>query len=188
LPTTPPDTSTALWPFASSGTRYTDPVEAARGFAVDFAGFVDPVVGEFQAGDSRSGEVQVRPNDTGPVTTVLVRQLSGSDTWWVLGSATDNIQVTAPATSAPVTSPVQVQGMSTAFEATVNVDVREDGNRSPVGTGIVMGGSMGEMGPFDGSITFASPSAAYGALVFYTVSAENGYVWEASVLRVEFAS
>jgi hypothetical protein len=51
-----------------------------------------------------------------------------------------------------------------------------------------MGGSMGEMGPFDGSVTFAPPSAAYGALVFYTVSAENGHVWEASVLRVEFAS
>jgi hypothetical protein len=70
----------------------------------------------------------------------------------------------------------------------VNVDVREDGNRSPVGTGIVMGGSMGEMAPFDGSITFAPPSAAYGTLVFYTLSAENGYVWEASVLRVAFVS
>jgi hypothetical protein len=106
----------------------------------------------------------------------------------VLGSATANIQVTAPSASAAITSPVEVQGTSTAFEATVNVDVREDDNESAIGTGVVMGGSMGEMGPFTGSVTFATPSADYGALVFYTLSAENGQVWEASVLRIEFAA
>jgi hypothetical protein len=163
-------------------------VDAARGFAVDFVGFVDPVVGPFQAGDSQSGEVEVRPNENGPVTTVLVRQLSGSDTWWVLGSATANIEVTSPAASASITSPVSVQGTSTAFEATVNVDVREDGNRTTIGTGAVMGGSSGEMGPFEGQITFSAPSADYGALVFYTLSPEDGHVLEASVLRVAFTS
>jgi hypothetical protein len=187
LPDTPPDTSTAVWPYVSSPTRYTDPVDAARGFAVDFVGFVDPVVGEFQAGDTRSGEVEIRPNATGPVTTVMVRQLSGSDTWWVLGSATGNIVVDTPDASATISSPVSVHGTSTAFEATVSVEVREDGNRNAIGQGTVMGGSMGEMGPFDGSIPF-SATAPHGALLFFTLSAENGQVWEATAFPVQFTS
>jgi hypothetical protein len=188
LPATPPDTSTAVWPYASSGTRYTDPVAAARGFAVDFVGFVNPVVGEFQAGDSRSGEVEIRPDATGPVTTVLVRQLSGSDTWWVLGAVTANIQVEQPTALAVIVSPVLLTGTSTAFEANVTVEVREDGNRTPLGQGFVMGGSMGEMGPFEGTMAFATPTAQYGAIVLYTVSMADGHVWEASVLRVQFGS
>ena len=80
----PVDTSTAVWPFASSATRYSDPVSAARGFAADYAGFPDPVVGEFRQGDARSGEVPVQAKATGPITTVLVRELG--DSWWVLGS------------------------------------------------------------------------------------------------------
>src|SRR5689334_12156148 len=72
--TLPVDTSTAVWPPAG-GARYTEPVAAAKGFATDLLGFVDPVVGVYQAGDSRSGEVEVRPVATGPVTTVVVRQL-----------------------------------------------------------------------------------------------------------------
>src|SRR2546421_7783989 len=54
--TTIADTSTAVWPYASSTVRYRDPVAAARGFAVDFAGFTKPLVGEFRAGDASSGE------------------------------------------------------------------------------------------------------------------------------------
>jgi hypothetical protein len=186
LPTTPPDTSTAVWPFVSSGTRYTDPVAAARGFAVDFVGFVNPVVGEFQAGDARSGEVEIRPNATGPVTTVFVRQLSGSDTWWVLGAATANIQLDLPPALAVISSPVGLIGTSTAFEANVSVEIREDGNRTPLGTGFVMGGSMGQMGPFEGAVEFSAPTAKYGAIVLYTMSMENGQVWEVSVVRVQF--
>ena len=41
----------AVWPLPDSETRYTDPVEAARGFAVDFVGFIDPVLGEFLVAD-----------------------------------------------------------------------------------------------------------------------------------------
>jgi hypothetical protein len=187
LPITPPDTSTAVWPVASSETRYFDPVDAARGFAVDLVGFVDPVVGEFQAGDSRSGEVEIRPVANGPVTTVFVRQLTGSDTWWVLGSATTSIRVDEPSAGAVVSSPLRVTGTSTAFEGVVTVDVRENAAQNPIGHGFVMGGSMGEMAPFDGTVEFSVPSARYGAVILYTPSMENGQVWEAAALPVEFA-
>ena len=50
-------------------------MSAARGFATDYVGFTDPIVGEFQQGDARSGEVPVQATVIGPITTVLVRQL-----------------------------------------------------------------------------------------------------------------
>jgi hypothetical protein len=181
----PVDTSTAVWPFASSATRYADPASAARGFATDYLGFTDPVVGEFRQGDARSGEVPLQAKATGPVTTVLVRQLG--DSWWVLGASTPNIELTSPAASATISSPVRLQGTSTAFEATVNAEVRVDGSTQPVGTGIVMGGANGQMGPFDGTVTFSQPSASAGAVLLYTLSSEDGSITEATVVRVKFA-
>jgi nucleoid-associated protein YgaU len=76
---------------------------AATGFATELVGFTDPVVGEFQQGDARSGEVEVRAAADGPVTTVLVRQVGSDDTWSVLGAATAQIVPTTPAPGATQT-------------------------------------------------------------------------------------
>ncbi len=176
--------ATAVWPFASSSTRYHDPVAAAKGFAVTYLGFVNPAVGAFQQGDSRSGEVTVRTSNTGPVTTVLVRQLTPDDTWWVLGATTPNLQLTAPATLATITSPVTVSGQSTAFEAVVNIEVRQDGTLTPLVATTAMGGSNGQMGPFSKSVAFASPAAPRGAIIVKTISAKDGTTAEATVIRV----
>jgi hypothetical protein len=177
------DRSTAVWPVEGSDVSYADPVSAAGGFATDFVGFTAPVVGEFQQGDARSGEVEVRPRADGPVTTVLVRQLSGEDTWSVLGAVTASIELTEPATSAVISSPVTVRGSALAFEGTVVVQVREDGRREPLGEGFVTGGGD-VMRPFEGTVDFAPPSQERGALVLLTESAEDGQVWEAAVVRV----
>jgi hypothetical protein len=179
------DTATAVWPTAASGVTYDEPVAAALGFA-DWVGFREPIAGPFLAGDSRSGEVEIRPDDSGPVTTVFVRQLSGGDDWYVLGSATADIEVATPSAGEGITSPVRLQGTSTAFEATVSVAVYHDGSPEPIGTGFVMGGSMGELGPFDGEVTFDQPGTGFGSLVLLTESMEDGATWEASVLRVRF--
>ncbi len=178
--------TTAVWPFAGTGRRFDDPVAAARSFAVDYVGFTDPVVGELRRGDNRSGEVEVRPKANGPATTVFVRQVTSDDSWWVLGCATPNLRLTSPSTGAVVSSPVAVSGTSTAFEATVNVTVRQDGSTDPIGTGIVMGGSMGELGPFSGPISFSPPAAAGGSIALTTSSPEDGRIWEASVGRFLF--
>lgn len=181
----PADTSSAVWPPAS-GPRYDTPVAAARGFAVDFVGFRSPVVGAFRQGDPRSGEVDVRARANGPATTVLVRQLGSGGRWFVLGSTTPNLNLTEPAALAEVTSPLRLRGTSTAFEATVNVEVRQDGTRQPIGSGTFMGGANGEMGPFDSTVTFRTPTADAGAVLLLTFSAEDGRVWEASTVRVRF--
>ena len=178
---------TAVWPFASSSTRFSDPVAAARSFAVDYLGFVDPVVGAFQQGDSRSGEVPVQPEAKGPTTTVFVRMLGPDDSWWVLGSATASLHLTSPAALASIASPVALSGRSTAFEATINIEVRQDGSTDPLAEAVAMGGSNGEMGPFSTSVPFDAPSASAGAILLKTLSAKDGSVWEASVVRVAFA-
>jgi Immunoglobulin-like domain of bacterial spore germination len=186
------DLTSAVWPWVNSSTRYTDPVTAATGFATDFVGFVDPVVGEFQQGDSlpspgRSGEVEVRMKPGLTPTTVLVRQLGNDGTWWVIGASTPNISVDQPAALASISSPVVVKGTSTAFEARVAVEIREDGNPSSISTnGYVMGGSNGEFGPFDDTVEFDPPTARYGAILFSTSSAEDGRIFEATVVRVRF--
>jgi hypothetical protein len=172
--TAPIDTTTAVWPTAS-GPVYRTPVAAARGFAVDF-----------MQGDARSGEVEVRAKADGPATTVFVRQLGTGGRWFVLGSVSGNLQLTEPAALQKVSSPLRLRGTSTAFEANVAVEVRQDGTRSPIGTGFVMGGSMGEMGPFDGTVTFRRPTAKLGAILLLTHSMEDGRVWEASTARIAF--
>jgi hypothetical protein len=181
----PVDTSTAVFPYATGDLRFDDPVAAARGFAVDFLGFADPVVGEFMAGDSRSGEVEVRPQSDGPVTIVMVRQLGADGTWWVLGSATADVAVDSPAALAAVTSPLTVTGRALAFEGNVSVEVRQDGSTAALGSGFVTGGGD-VMRPFGGQVEFSAPTAERGTVVFLTHSAENGQVWSASTVRVQF--
>lgn len=184
-PAAPASTSRTVYPTAGSGVRFTHPVAAARAFAIDYVGFVDPVVGSFDAAGAAAGTVPVRATPTGAVTTVHLERLDG--TWWVVGSTTPDILLDQPAALAAIASPVSLHGTSTAFEAQVNVEVRQDDLRTPLGTGFVMGGANGELGPFDGAVAFTPPTAAAGALVLTTVSMESGHVWEAQVVRVRFA-
>lgn len=189
-PTTAPPVSaeaTVLWPSPGSTTRFATPVAAARSFATDFLRFDGPLVGSFQQGDARSGEVPIRPREQGPVTTVLVRQVGPGDDWSVLGAATADIDVTAPAAGGQISSPVRVAGRALAFEGTVLVEVREDGEAGPIGAGVVTGGGD-VMRPFTGTVAFETPGAPYGALVFFTESAEDGQVWQAVAFRVALSS
>lgn len=162
-----------------------DPVAAARAFAVDLVGFTDPVVGPYRTGDNRSGEVAVRAKSTGPATTVMVRRLGADGSWWVIGAATDNVTVTSPAAGDAIASPVSVTGSALAWEGNVNGEIRQDGTRAPLGTGVFTGGGD-VMRPFSGSISYSAPRQPYGALVLVTHSAEDGRVWQATVLRVAF--
>lgn len=178
---------TAMWPFARTPLRFSDPVTAASSFAVSYLGFSAPVVGEFQQGDTRSGEVPVRSSGTGAITTVLVRQLTNDDSWWVLGAATANIQITTPSLLTNLHSPATLRGVSTAFEAQVNVELRADQSLAAIGTGYVMGGSMGQLASFEGQIGFTETTARYGTLLMRTYSAKDGSVLEAAALRIMYA-
>jgi hypothetical protein len=181
------DASVPLYPVPSNGLRYDDPKQAATDFAQEILGFSRLVVGSFQQGDSRSGEVQVRRTSTGSVTTILLRKLE-DDHWWVIGANTDNIVLTSPANRATVTSPVHLTGKSIAFEAVVNVSIYADAAKKlVVGEGTVMGGGT-EVQPFAGDVAYdlMGSGAKYGVVVLYTQSAEDGTVVEATAIRVRF--
>lgn len=184
--TVPPevDRSTAIWPNAGGEERFTDPVEAAEAFATVFLGFEAPVVGDFQQGDTRSGEVEVRPVADGPVTTIVVRQLE-DDAWYVLAANTADIEITSPSAGAAIQSPVTVAGSALAFEGTVQVEIRQDGEPGPIGEGFVTGGGD-VLRPFEGTIGFDPPTERFGALVLFERSGENGQVWRASAFRIRF--
>ena len=176
----------AVWPMPDSETRYTDPVEAARGFAVDFVGFTEPVLGEFLVADSRSGEVEVKPSDDGATTIVFVRKLGDDDFWWVLGSASQNVIIQSPAVRATVDSPLTVSGQARAFEGNVAVELRADGAAEPLFNATVTGGAGPDFGSFEGTFEFSDPGAGGGALVATVPSAEDGSVTEAAVMRLFF--
>ena len=189
-PSVSADVSTAVFPTGPGAAQFTDPVAVARAFATSYADFVEPVVGPFQRGDARSGEVSIRPSATGPVTTVMVRQLGSDGHWWVLGASTAAITLRTPVWFARISSPVTLTGTSSAFEGTVQTQVLEDGNGAPLGQGFVTGGSTGP-GPFDGTLSFAKPTQQYGALMLYTTSQEGapvGHTREVTVIRVRFTS
>jgi hypothetical protein len=178
---------TAIYPFATTSLRFATATDAARAFATDFLHFTNPIVSDYRAGDQQSGEVPVSNRDGGPVTTVLVRKFGQPSSWWVLGASTPNIVVDTPAPGATVTSPIELSGSSTAFEAVVNVSLYREGSLLPVKSGIVMGGSMGMMGTFSSPFAFTGLHDGRGTLVFCTLSAKDGSVVEASTVRVQFA-
>lgn len=188
--TDPPDvddTRNAVWPWAETSTRFADPTAAVTSFAVDYLGFVDPVVGDFQAGDARSGEIEIKAGPVGPTTVVFVRQLSDDDSWWVLGAAAETITVDAPTQGAVATSPLTISGTASAFEGTVGVELRADEQGEAIYEGFVTGSGGPELGPYEDTIEFTSPGATGGALVLISRSPEDGGpVVAASALRVFF--
>ncbi len=175
----------AVWPWPDSSVRYTDPVAASQDFAVDFIGFVDPLVGEFQQGDGRSGEVEIRPVADGPVTVLFLRQLGPDDTWWILGAATVNITIDEPSALETIESPQNLCGTALAFEGHVDVTLRADGATEPVVETFVTGGGD-QARAFEGSLEWADPETDGGALVLTTSGGEDSRIWEAAVVRVLF--
>jgi hypothetical protein len=188
--TAPPDvpdpTAAAMWPWETSDLRFDDPIAAATSFATDFLAFVDPVVGEFRQGDSRSGEVTIQSFTDGPETVVFVRQLTDDDSWWVLGAAAENITIDEPEQGAVIESPFTVAGTALAFEGTIQVEIRADGDEVPVFESFVTATGGLDLGPYLETFEWTSPGTGGGALVLFSLSSEDGSVIEASALRVAF--
>jgi hypothetical protein len=176
----------AIWPYASTITRFTDPTMATRQFAADYLGFTSPLVGAFHSTTTGSGQVPVKASRSGVTTTVSLRRFTSSNTWWIIGATSPEIVITAPSIMQTISSPVQLAGRSTAYEAVVNVQIRRDGSLAAITRTTVMGGSMGVMGPFSKTVAYVVPTAAGGAVLLRTYSAKDGHVLEATAVRVRF--
>lgn len=174
----------AIWPYYASGVRYVTPTAAASTFVTHYLKMSSPIQMSVAAGTNHA-TVDFQFTTGGPVTAVSLSRLMGDGTWWVIGASTAHITVSSPVDRAQLSSPITVRGRSVAFEAVVNVIVRVDGQNLPLLQTTVMGGAVA-IAPFNSSISLPSTTARAGAIIFETLSAKDGSVAEATVVRVKF--
>lgn len=117
----------AVWPAAD--VVFDTPEEAASDFIEQVFG-VEPLIGEFMQGDSRSGEIEVLSplDDDDPATTqptgviLFLRQLGADDGWFVLSAVSEGVTIDSPEFGDEITAgDVTVDGTGRGFEGTVVV-------------------------------------------------------------------
>lgn len=148
--TAPTAVQPAAWPAAD--TTFATPEEAARSFVEAVLG-VPAVLGEFQQGDARSGEMAVlAPGEGGGTAvergTLLLRQLGAEDGWFVLGAVNDVPTIEVPEAPVPA-APLRVTGTAIGFEATVIASAWLPGATEPLDRVVTMAGEMGVAGPYE---------------------------------------
>jgi hypothetical protein len=186
-PTRLPDAEAVnvVWPAPDGDVRYEEAESAVQSFAEDLVGFENPLLGEYQAGDSRSGEIEVRAADDGPVTTVFVRQMS-DDHWYVLGAATEGIELRDPIAGSAIDHPLLVSGRGRGFEGVLRVAVHDRTSGDLLGDGVIAAGSGPDLAAFDGEIAWDNPGGGWGVVVVSGASGEDGSVWDAVAVPVGF--
>jgi hypothetical protein len=143
-------TPLAVW---SSSTSTADTAESAAESAVRSLIGVTPVLGDYMAGDNRSGEIVVfSPSETTPVerSLLLLRQLGPDDHWSVIGAINSAMTIDRPASGSVVPAGmITVSGRGRGFEALVVVSAHRTGDSiEVVDQEITMGGSLGTSEPF----------------------------------------
>lgn len=158
----------AIWPAAD--VVFDEPELAAADFVVHVLD-VPVALGEFMAGDSRSGEIEVSCIDCSGTSrgVLFMRMLGPSDGWFVTGIGNDVASFTTPAQGDRVSAgPVLVEGTAMGFEANVSISAYVAGDESRLlDREIVLAGSMGEPGPF--SVTLDLSDAEPGETVMLLV-------------------
>jgi hypothetical protein len=176
----------AIWPFASSGTVFSTPEDAAKSFAVDYLGMTNARLGATND-ENGTKNIEVFPNDRGTTRTV-VRVVEQPPRGWVVFEArADEIQVEKPVRNDPVTSPLTVSGQGTAFEATLAVELRPFGTKDNVFKDIVMAGANGQMGPFSTSITPPSTDQPLVLVLFESDASGQQEMTKATVIGLTAA-
>jgi hypothetical protein len=159
----------AIWPAA--GTVFTTPEAAAADFVESVLG-VPAVLGPFEAGDQRSGEIAVYSPGEGsePVERglLILRRLAPDDGWFVLAAAHDTSTVTTPVAGSTVPAgPITVSGLGHGFEASMTVSARIAGVAEPIDAEHTMAGSMEDPGTYtvELDLTGVSPGTVVMLLV-----------------------
>jgi len=173
-----------VWPDPGSATAYDTASSAVAGFAEELLGFAAPVYGELMEGDSRSGEMEVRPTADGPATLVAVRQMS-DDRWYVLFAASSEVELRTPTAGSAVDHPLEVAGLARSFEGEVRVAVYERGAVEPLGESFVTAGSGEERAPFAATVDWpVRGTGGWGVVVASTASGADGSTWAATAIPV----
>ena len=166
----------AIWP--APDVAFATPEEAAADFVAQALG-VPPVLGEFQRGDTRSGEIEVLFPGEGDAATptprglLLVRQIEPRDDWFVIAAVNDNASISSPEGLAVVAAgPLTVEGVG-GFEGTVVVSAFVAGDAEAVlDSQITQGGAFADAEPF--AVTLDLSAAAPGEVVVLLVRGDVG--------------
>jgi hypothetical protein len=147
-------TQIALWP--APDVVFATPEEAATDFLANALN-PGPVLGEFMAGDQRSGEISVFAADESgaplgtPRSTLLMRMLGPSDGWFVIGAVSDVAIITTPEAGSTVPAgPLTVTGVAQGFEANIGVKAFVVGHADPpLDSTTTMAGNFGVPLPYE---------------------------------------
>lgn len=198
------DRAEGIWPLASQtdldlyeqsgSTEYDAPETTARSFLEVYVGMKRLSFGTFSevqpVDGRRQGEIRAAAGDVvGLPMAVHLAQVSPGGAWTVTGVTCDSIVVEAPAPVAVIPSPVEVRGRASAFEGTVHVEVRQDGQVAGerLGEGFVTGSGDATLGPFSGAISYSPAERPGGAVLFIEFSAEDSSPIRVAAVRVHFA-
>jgi hypothetical protein len=169
----------AIWP--ASDVVFDTPEEAAGSFVSEVLG-VEPLLGDFMAGDSRSGEIQVfSPGETGAEPTdrlerglLDLRIIGPNDGWFVIGAVGPGMTIESPETLdlVPV-GPLVVSGRGRGFEGTVVVTAFRAGDAGDVlDQEITSGGVFETLEPY--SVTLDLSDGAPGDVIALIVRGDTG--------------
>ncbi len=174
--TVPAEMQPAIWPAAD--VVFTTPEAAATDFLATVFGD-GPVIGDFMAGDSRSGEFEVFATAEGtpigePRSVLFMRQLGPDDGWFVLAAGSDVATITTPESMATVPAGMlTVEGLGTGFEATIVVSAFVAGQPdSELDREVAMAGNFGEALPY--SVTLDLSAATTGDVVVLLIRGGTG--------------
>lgn len=139
----------AVWP--ASDVVFDTPEEAATSFVTTVLG-VEPVLGDFAGGDSRSGEITVfSPGDTDAAAPserglLGLRMIGPSDGWFIIGAGSEGVLIESPDTLDRVSAgPLVVTGRGRGFEGTVVVTAFRAGDADDVLDQVITSGGAREM-------------------------------------------
>jgi hypothetical protein len=164
----------AIWPAAD--VVFATPEEAAADFVRTVLG-VEPLLGEYMGGDSRSGEIEVfSPGETTPASRGLLdlRILAPNDGWFVIGAANPNATISSPEVYAVVPpGALTVEGVARGREGTVVLTAFLAGDADAVFDQVITSGGVLET-PEPYSVTIDLTGAAAGDVVTLLVHGDTG--------------
>lgn len=167
----------AIWPAADIA--FATPEQAAEDFVAQVLG-VPPELGEFMAGDNRSGEIEVfSPGEGGPGSRVvrsllLLRRLGPDGGWFVTAAIADGVTITEPEQGATLPAgEFRVSGLGRGFEATIIVKAVAAGDPTPlVEPVIAAGGALETPEPYAATLDLSD--IATGTTVMILVRGDTG--------------
>lgn len=130
-----------------------DPHDAAEAFMLRHFPGTNAALGDFQQGDSQSGEVEVfRPREgggTANLASTLLLRLVDSGEWVVIGAVNPNMSIVVPENGGSVPAgQATVAGDGRGFEGTIVVRAF-DADGEVVDEGVGAGGAQADPAPYD---------------------------------------